>query len=288
MRFGLIANTRRVGAGEAISECVRWIAEHNHSVVVSQDLSSFAPSGVAIAHPRELSAKVDVLISMGGDGTLLSAARLVGNSGTPILGVNLGALGFLTQRSRDELADALQSIVRGDYLVEERMALKADIQGNAALPEHFALNDVVINHGPISRVITIALRANNEDVVTFSADGLIVATPTGSTAYSLAAGGPVLRPTMRAIIATPISAFALSVRPMVFSPEDILEVRLLTVGREASLTLDGQVMVPITATDKLTVTKADFNVRFIVFKDNSFYSVLKRKLNWGVTPGERN
>ena len=162
--------------------------------------------------------------------------------------------------------------------------LKAEVANHEPLSEPYALNDIVLNNGPVSRVIDIDLFANGEKVVRYMADGLIIATPTGSTAYSLAVGGPVVKPTVQAMIASPISPFALTMRPMVFSSDDVLELTLVTEGREASLTLDGQIMVQIDTTNKVTIRKADFYTRLIVFPDNSYYEVLRRKLSWGVPP----
>ncbi|MDZ4723274.1 MAG: NAD(+)/NADH kinase [candidate division Zixibacteria bacterium] len=285
MKFGLIANLKRAGADEAVRLFVQWAETNGHQSILSEDLAPVATSHKSFSPAKEIASQVDVLVSMGGDGTLISSARAVGTAETPLLGINLGSLGFLTQQRGDQLVSALQRIVSGNYRIEERMLLKVDTNGSSKkLSEPYALNDVVINHGPVSRVITINLKANDQEVVTFTGDGMIIATPTGSTAYSLAVGGPIVYPTMDAMIAAPISPFALTMRPIIFPATERLTLRMVSEGRTASLTLDGQIMSPITDSDVITITLADFKSRFISFPENSFYSVLRRKLNLGVLP----
>ncbi len=284
MTFGLIANLKRGSAIEAISAAIAWGKEHTQEIVLCDDLREAVPDYDNFCPRAKIAARSDVIVSMGGDGTLLAAARAVGEAETPLLGINLGSLGFLTQQGPELLIPALEAIAKGEYRIEERLVLKAEVANHEPLSEPYALNDIVLNNGPVSRVIDIDLFANGEKVVRYMADGLIIATPTGSTAYSLAVGGPVIKPTVQAMIASPISPFALTMRPMVFSSDDVLELTLVTEGREASLTLDGQIMVPIDTSNTVTIRKADFCTRLIVFPDNSYYEVLRRKLSWGVPP----
>ncbi|MDH3938817.1 MAG: NAD(+)/NADH kinase, partial [candidate division Zixibacteria bacterium] len=152
------------------------------------------------------------------------------------------------------------------------------------LESPYALNDVVIDNGPVARLIDINLEVNGEELVTYRADGLILSTPTGSTAYSLAAGGPILHPAMRAIVVSPIAAFSLSTRPMVFSASDTLELRIGSSHEVAGLTLDGQISAPLSDTDRLIISQADFCLKVIIFPTSSFYKVLKEKLHWGISP----
>ncbi len=174
--------------------------------------------------------------------------------------------------------------MRGEFQVEERMLLKTDIEGHPRLDSPFALNDVVIDNGPVARLIDIKLIVNGEELVTYRADGLILSTPTGSTAYSLAAGGPILHPAMQAIVVSPIAAFSLSTRPMVFSATDILELRVGSEHGVAGLTLDGQISAPLSDTDRLIISQAGFRLKVVVFPTSSFYKVLKEKLHWGISP----
>ncbi|MCK4461230.1 MAG: NAD(+)/NADH kinase [candidate division Zixibacteria bacterium] len=285
MRFGLIANLRREGAREAIDCVLEWAGHNSHEVFhCREELEEICHNRATNLAREELATKVDILISMGGDGTFLATARSVGSSGTPVLGINLGSLGFLTQLRPHQLENALNAIVRGEYLIEERMLLKTVVEGRPKLESPYALNEVVIDNGPIARLIGINLRVNGEELVTYKADGLILATPTGSTAYSLAAGGPILHPAMEAIVVSPIAAFSLSTRPMVFHASDILELRIGSEHEVAGLTLDGQVSAPLLDTDRVIVTQADFRLKVVVFPEDSFYKVLKEKLHWGVSP----
>ena len=284
MRFGLFANVHRESALEAIQAFLRWAKQFGHEVRLAEELKEAVGPGPAYHSRHAIVSQVDIVVSMGGDGTFLASARTVGEQGTPLLGINLGSLGFLTQFSDKQLEEALGAVAAGDYQVEERMLLKVHVEGRQQLDSPYALNDVVVDNGPISRLIDINLRVNKEDIVTYKADGLVIATPTGSTAYSLAVGGPILHPKMEAIIAAPISSFSLNTRPMVFSPEDVLELKISSQHGVAGLTLDGQVMAPLIDTDRVTISKADFRLKLVTFPQYSFYKLLRNKLHWGITP----
>ncbi|UCE25537.1 MAG: NAD(+)/NADH kinase [Candidatus Zixiibacteriota bacterium] len=284
MKFGLVANLKRAGAREAIDAILRWADKSKNQVVLCDELKAISGNGITFFPREDIASAVDILVSMGGDGTLLASARAVRDTGTPLLGINLGSLGFLTQLTPQQLLPALDAICEGDYQIEQRMVLQADMAGIKEAESPYALNDIVINNGPVSRLIDINLSVNGEDIVTYKADGLVISTPTGSTAYSLAVGGPIMHPKMEAMIAAPISAFALTTRPMIFSPDDTLEVRIVSDDHKGGLALDGQVMLPIKGSAKVVITRADFHIKFIVFPENTFYKVLKSKLHWGHTP----
>lgn len=284
MRFGLIANLQRTGAHNAISSFTRWIAECGQEAVLCDELEGAESDKLPRLPRKQLAGAVDVLVAMGGDGTLLATVRAVGDSTTPILGINLGSLGFLTQQTPDELPSALDAILRGEYRIEERMLLHTAVSGRPPLPEAYALNDIVVDNGPVSRVLDISLKINGEDVVTYVADGLIISTPTGSTAYNLAVGGPIVSPRMDAMIASPISPFSLTTRPMIIPGDDRLELSVVSRDRTAMLTLDGQVQVKLSLSETVTITRAGFRSRLVVFPQNSYYKLLKGKLHWGVTP----
>lgn len=282
MRFGLIANINRPDVKESIERFFQWINENHHDVIISDELKAIGYSQDSL--PREhIAPKVDIIVSMGGDGTLLASARAVGDAGTPLLGINLGSLGFLTQLTPKEIKCALDRITNDDFQIQERMLLKASISGQE-LKQPYALNDIVVDKGAISRLIEIRFRVNGEDIVSYRADGLVIATPTGSTAYSLAVGGPIMHPKMMGIIVSPISSFSLTTRPMVFDSEDVLELTIRSEDRVVGLTLDGQVMEPLMDTDKVTIKRAEFTSKFIVFPENSFYNVLRNKFHWGIHP----
>ncbi|MFC1475276.1 NAD(+)/NADH kinase [Candidatus Zixiibacteriota bacterium] len=284
MKFGLIANMKRRGAKEAVQSFMNWAEKNKHVLILTDDLKDHFQNYTSFQNRSNISNEVDVLVTMGGDGTLLSSARAVGSSGIPILGINLGSLGFLTQLTPQQLQPALDAIIKGDYNIEKRMVLKAESEGLEKVESPYALNDIVIDNGPVSRLIDINLSVNDENIVTYKADGLIIATPTGSTAYSLAVGGPILHPKMEAIIASPISCFSLNTRPMIFSPNDKLEIKVVSDDHQAGITIDGQVNLPLVNTSGVVITKADFQTNFIVFPENTFYKVLRNKLHWGFPP----
>ena len=286
MRFGLIANVKRTGAEEAIQFFINWSEKSGHKLFLADELKGFNDSSISYCSREELASKADIIVSMGGDGTMLASARLVSDSRTPILGINLGSLGFLTQLTPQQLLPALDSIVKGEYRLESRMLLKIEAVGIENVESPFALNDIVIDNGPVSRLIGINLSVNGESIVTYKADGLIISTPTGSTAYSLAVGGPIMHPKMEAMIASPVSSFSLNTRPIVFSADDVLEVSVIDDDHQAQLTIDGQVMLPLSDSSKVRITKADFQTKFIAFPESSFYRVLRNKLHWGYTPYE--
>jgi len=284
MRFGLIANLQREGAGDAIALFIQWAKKCDQELILCDELRNTVAEHSRFAPRSELGEMIDVLVAMGGDGTILATARSIGSAGTPILGINLGSLGFLTQQTPRQLVQALDSIVANRFKIEERILLKAEIKGRDPLPMPYALNEVVLDHGGVTRVLDINLRINDEDIVTYTADGLIIATPTGSTAYNLAVGGPIVCPNMDAMIASPIAAFSLTTRPMIICGQDRLELSIQTPGRKAQLTLDGQVDIEVLESEKVLVSRADFSARFVVFPENSFYRLLRSKLHWGVSP----
>jgi Predicted sugar kinase len=224
---------------------------------------------------------VDLLLVLGGDGTLLSMARLVGDLNVPILGVNLGGLGFLTALTIDELFPALEALLRGDLLVEERMMLAARVtrQGER-LSEYVALNDVVITKSAMSRIINLDVSVQGQFATAYRADGLIVSTPTGSTAYSLSAGGPIVFPTMDAIVLTPICSHTLTNRPIVLPGGQPIDVTLQS-DQDVMLTMDGQVGFHLKRGDRIEIRRAAARIRLLRFPQKHFFSVLRTKLKWG-------
>jgi len=285
MNFGVIANFGRPGASETVYLIDEWCKKNNHKAFVCEGSQAAEKiPGIEVLSPDNIGREAEVIISCGGDGTILSTARALGENVIPILGINLGSLGFLTQQTPEQLESSLERIVRGDFQIEERLVLKTEMVDGPPLEFPFSLNDVVIDKGNVSRVINISLYANSEYICSYTADGLIVATPTGSTAYSLAVGGPILNPHMQAFIASPISPFSLTSRPLIFPPEFELEIRIRSEHGNALLTIDGQVATHFSPTGSIKITKADHMVKFITFADESFYDILRRKLHWGKLP----
>jgi NAD+ kinase len=228
--------------------------------------------------PREeLPSMVDLMIVLGGDGTLLSIAHLAAQKGVPVLGVNLGRLGFLTEVPVDEVFLTLDSFLMGqEDVVSPRLLLAAACREKT----HHCLNDVTINKGALARMIRLAIWVDEKEVAVLKADGLIISTPTGSTAYSLSAGGPIVQPCVPALLLSPICPHMLSFRPMVVSSGSRVKVRLLTAGEEVYLTLDGQRGVLLGKDDTVEIRKADFELSLISSPKRNYFDVLKEKLGW--------
>lgn len=252
-----------------------------------QELKIFIESSAASSlglkgyQGRTIPAKSDVIIVFGGDGTLLSVARLVGSRSIPILGVNLGGLGFITEISKDEICRDVNDILSGGHTFEERIMLQADISGKGRrLKRHNALNDVVINKSAVARMIELEIRINSQYVATFRADGLIISSPTGSTAYSLSAGGPIMYPTLESFLVTPICPHSLTSRPIVVPDDFVLDV-VINEGDDVYLTLDGQEGSPLKLHDRVRIQKAKYKTKFLHLHDRDYFSVLRNKLKWG-------
>jgi len=234
----------------------------------------------------EALAAADLVLTLGGDGTLLRGARMAGPRGTPVLGCNLGRLGFLTLVARDELEAALVSVASGDYVLEERLSLRVRVRrSNSARDdgreEYYGVNDAVLHKSGFARLITLRVWADDDEVGHYSADGIIVATATGSTAYSLSAGGPILVPTMDGIVATPISPHMLAVRPVVFPGTTRLTIELLSGLDDLALTVDGQTGCTLDVSDRVEIEKSDHPLKLIRLPGHPFFSVLRAKLHWG-------
>jgi len=220
---------------------------------------------------------VDLVVVLGGDGTLLSVAHLAAVAGVPVLGVNMGRLGFLTEVPVKELSLALDAYCVGNKdIVSSRSLLEARCRGEV----HLCLNDAVINKAVLSRMIQITIRVDDKEVATAKADGLIVSTPTGSTAYALSAGGPILQPTIPAIVITPICPHALTFRPMVVSSQSKIEVELLTGGEEVHLTLDGQRGCKLDKNDTVNLRRSKHELQLISSPKRNYFDLLQEKLGW--------
>ena len=281
-RVGVVAKTDRAEARTLVPELVRWCSARGLEPLCDRETAALAPEGtVAALSKPDLPSHVDVLVVLGGDGTLLSMARLVGDLGVPILGVNLGGLGFLTALTVDELFPALEAHLRGDLAQQERMMLSARVtrQGER-LANYVALNDVVIMKSAMSRIIRLDVAVDSQFATGYRADGLIISTPTGSTAYCLSAGGPILFPTMDAVVLTPICSHTLTNRPIVLPATQRIEVTLVA-DEDVMLTLDGQVGFALKRADTVEIVRAAARIRLLHLPERHFFSVLRTKLKWG-------
>jgi NAD+ kinase len=224
----------------------------------------------------------DLCVVVGGDGTLLAAARSLGGRPCPILGVNLGGLGFMTETGPEESADVLEDVLAGRYSIGRRMTLDAAlVRGRRVVASQAVLNDVVIAKSALARMIELEVAIDGAEVTRYRADGLIVATPTGSTAYSLSAGGPIIHPEMTALLISPICPHTLTLRPLVVPATAAIEVTLATPDSEVYLTLDGQVGHPLRGGDRVRVRRGAQPVLMVRSRRRSYYEVLRRKLRWG-------
>jgi NAD+ kinase len=281
-RIGIIARGDRPDARSVVRELVQWLQARGCRVVGDRETAGLLPEGTTAVDRAALPAEVDLIVVLGGDGTLLSVARLVDGLDVPILGVNLGGLGFLTATTLEALFPTLDAVLRGDYTAEDRMVLAAThSRGGEALADYLALNDVVIAKGALGRLVDLEVSVDGQMVTAYRADGLIIATPTGSTAYNLSAAGPILFPTMDAIVLTPICSHALTNRPIVLPGTVELEVGLLTDTPDVALSLDGQAGLALTAKDVIRVRRAGARIRLIRDPQKTYFQVLRTKLKWG-------
>lgn len=284
MRFGIIANRKRPQAETIIRDVIEWISSHNCDYLVCGEIADLSPDPAKVASRETLAQRCDMVISMGGDGTMLAAARDVGALGVPVLGVNVGSLGFLTQITAAEVQHRLQQVIEGKHRIEERMMLQASVAVGSRSHTFFALNDVVVDRGSVARLIQFDLYVNEEYISTYRSDGLVVSTPTGSTAYNSAVGGPILNPVMQAIVISPIAPQSLASRPLLFDGNDIIRVKLSALEHQCLVTVDGQVSVELSGNGEVEIRKAPHVTRLVVFPHNSFYEILRTKLHWAVLP----
>lgn len=283
MRLGVIGHTGYAGLPEILDGLFRLAPSLGLDLEFEDELHEAAGRGKRLDDPTS----IDALITLGGDGTLLRGARLLSGAPVPILGVNLGRLGFLTTCGGDDVEDAVRLLASGKYVAEARMCLRASAmdESDAERQDWLALNDIVVHKGGFARVVRLKVTVDGESIGTYAADGIIVSTPTGSTAYSLSAGGPVVVPTVESMILTPISAHTLGVRPLVLPPDAVVGIDTSISSEEMMVTIDGQVGTQLVPGEKLVVRKADNPVRIVRLPGTSFFERLRGKLGWGDLPG---
>lgn len=264
---------------DVVRDLLKCLSGNRLKVLVEKSAASAL--GIKGYQGRTIPSKADIIIVFGGDGTLLSVARLVGSRSVPILGVNLGGLGFITEISKDDICRVISNILSGKCRFEQRIMLQADVfRKGKKLKRHNALNDVVINKSALARMIELDIRINKQDVTTFRADGLIISTPTGSTAYSLSAGGPIMYPTLEAFLITPICPHTLTSRPIVLPDDLVLDIGIKK-GDNLYLTIDGQEGLALKVNDRVSIRKADYKTKFLHLHDRDYFKVLRTKLKWG-------
>ncbi len=276
---GIIANSRKESAAQDSRRLGEWLSVRGITVHFDKEIAAQIGQEPGIPR-RELPKLSDMIVVFGGDGTLLMAARCVQGYDVPILGVNLGAFGFMTVVNLNEMFSAMEHILKGDCKTTKRMMLDASMAGK----DLSALNDVVINRGNLSRMVNLETFVDDQYLTTFKADGLIISTPTGSTAYSLSAGGPIVFPELNSMIINPICPHTLTNRPIMMPPEVTIRVVLWTQEEGATVTLDGQDSFVLKSGDAVTIRKSNHCVNLFESPHRNYLEVLRSKLGWGGLP----
>jgi NAD+ kinase len=279
---GIISKPMRERICEVVPPLIQWLRARKIDVLFDKETESCLASGAPAFSREELGAKIDLAIVLGGDGTLLSAARSFAGREFPILPVNLGALGFLTSVTLEELYPLLDRVVDGKYRTSARMMLDAEVLSNGNTTERkCALNDAVANKGALARMLDFDVYVNRDHVGRYRADGLIVSTPTGSTAYSLAAGGPIVDPELDAFVITPICPHMLTNRPIVIPSTARIDLDFAAAEEPVYVTLDGQTGFQLKAKDRVTITKSANRVTLVRPPQKTYFEILRSKLRWG-------
>lgn len=282
---GIISKPGKPELATIVPGILQWLSRHGYEVVVDKETAACAAELRTVEREQLASLPLKFVIVLGGDGTLLSAARAVAKAGIPILGINLGSLGFLTEVPRGEVYTTLDAIEAGHLEVDERCMLHCDVfREGKQIAQYEALNDVIVGKGTIARLNHCDVFVNKAFVSSYQTDCLIVATPTGSTAYSLAAGGPILMPSVDAFVLTPVSAHSLTHRPLVVGSSAEIEIIVKTGNDDVHLSVDGQIGMPLEDGDRVLCRKSEHLVRLLHFK-GTFFDVLRTKMKWGTTLG---
>lgn len=279
--IGILTKPKFAEIKPTLHEVVAWLRAR--SLVVILDTASAALLGEQGGTQKtELASKADMLLVLGGDGTMLNAARLAGERSIPILGVNLGGLGFLTEVRLENLYPSLERVFANDFVLDERLMLQAHVHRHGeTVARGMVLNDVVISKGTLARMIELRISIQGQFVTNLRGDGVIVTTPTGSTAYSLSAGGPIINPAVQSLMVTPICPHTLTHRPLIVPGTAEIEVTLTSKDDGAMATLDGQVGVVMTQGDTVEIKMSEYRTQLIRFPESSYYEVLREKLKWG-------
>ena len=279
--IGVVAKRGRAQAVELARELVTWLTRHGLTALVEADGATLVAAGVT-ASKADMIARADLIVVLGGDGTLLSVARLMQERAVPILGVNLGGLGFLTAVTTDELMPMIERILTGNFRVDQRMTLAVTLRrGDATFAERQVLNEAVITKGALARIIDLDTTVNGQELCIYKADGLIVTTPTGSTAYSLSAGGPIVHPSVGVMVLSPICPHMLTNRPMVLPDSAVVHVSVRSPDEDVVLTLDGQEGMKLHSGDAVEIRRGAGTVPLVQSETRSYFDVLRSKLRWG-------
>ena len=285
-KIGVFCKPKATSGTATLNKLIPWLEKRNHQVFLDKETAVLV-NKTSCHSKEEIFQQTDLLIVLGGDGTLLGVARGAHPFNVPILGVNLGNLGFLTEVSLDQLYIALEKVLTGNFDIERRMLLNACIWRNGEkVEDHNVLNDVVINKSAVARIINLQVLVNRQYMTSYRADGLIIATPTGSTAYSLSAGGPIIHPSMHTLVLSPICPFTLTNRSILIPDHSIIQVKLVAEHEDIRITLDGQEAYDMKAKDILEIQKTKNTLKLIPGPDKNYYQTLRQKLHWGTQSEE--
>ena len=280
--IGIISRPRREDLATVVPGLLKWLEEREVRALYDEETATCLRKQEHVRSREQLAEEVQLLLVLGGDGTLLAAARVAAPRGIPILPINMGSLGFLTSFTREEIYPALEETLAGRHAASERVLLHVEFHRNGRAEDaQLALNDAVINKGALARMIELELAIDGDFVCRYHADGLIVATPTGSTAYSLSAGGPIIHPTVEAFLITPICPHTLTDRPVVVRDSSRVEVTVKGDSEGVYLTIDGQTGIEMKSGDSIRVAKAGVRLKLITPPQKSYFEILRSKLKWG-------
>src|SRR5437868_6899110 len=280
--IGILSRRGRAQLSVVVPPLLKWLREHEIEPVLDEETAKALPGGLLGQPARAVADASQLLLVLGGDGTILAAARLAAPRRIPILPINMGRLGFLTSFTLDELYPALEEVLAGRASISQRVMLQAElVRGGSVIEAQCALNEAVIHKGAFARMIQLELGINSDFVCRYRADGLIVSSPTGSTAYSLSAGGPIVHPHVEAFVITPICPHMLSDRPLVVRDSSMVEIQLTGETDSVYLTLDGQIGIPLQATDTVRVLRAKEELQLIQPPQKPYFEILRNKLKWG-------
>ena len=281
-KVGITSKPKKAEVREVVPSLIHWFRDRQVEVFVDKETAATLDGREKSLTRNEMPGQVDLIVVLGGDGTLLATARALNRKPVPLLAVNLGGLGFLTVITREELFATLELVLAGSLSAERRVQIEADIvRADEVIASYLALNDAVLNKGAIARVLDFDVWIDNKFISTYKSDGLIVSTPTGSTAYSLAAGGPVIIPSVAAFIVTPICAHTLTNRPIVLPDSAIIEVAVKSQRESVYLTVDGQVGIALRSDDTVRIKRAASHVELIQSPHKTYFEILRQKLKWG-------
>jgi len=282
-RIGIVVNPTKTSAFPLIKQVVDWLGDKGIEVLLDSEVQDSIESSAEMSAAQDMLGRVDLIVAFGGDGTMLNVAQRMDGAPTPLMGVKVGGLGFLTGVMEKEVFTTLDEVLAGKHRIERRMKLSCELlhADGTKRREAVALNDVVIMRNSLERMLTVETYVDKEFLASYACDGIIMATPTGSTAHSLSAGGPIVYPEAEAIILTPICPHMLSNRPLVLSANQELRAIVVSEDTSAGLMIDGQIAIELHPWNQVIVKKSPFSIHLVGSTNKSYFEVLRTKLNWG-------